>query len=188
MILGVDPSLTCTGLALIGPDGVGTTRVRTSPQEGLRGLRDRIRVAVGQTLRFAGAAGPVPLLTVIEAPVVVRGGRGGAQLERAWLYGLLVDQLLIRGEVVAVRPKVRAKYATGNGNAEKPEVLAAVRAAFPLADVPNHDVADALALAAMGARASGRPSEQLSADDDVSKKQMEAMAAVAWPVMKGARR
>lgn len=178
-ILGIDPSFTATGLALLNDGEISLKRIRTEkPVEGLRGIRDRVRYVVGVTLKFA----PAEVLTVIEAPIVVRGGRGGLQLERAWLFGLLVDQLVLRGPVVQVRPKTRAKYATSNGNAAKPEVLAAVRATHPGLHVVDDNVADALALLALGARWKGVP-----IDGALSKKQLDAMAAVVWPMEEGSR-
>lgn len=173
-VLGIDQSLTCTGLAKTTPAGVVvTTRIKTSPSGGELGdTRRRIRYIVGQVLRFA----PTECVTVIEAPIVIRNGQGGAQLERAWLFGLLVDQLIIHGPIAQVRTKTRAMYATGNGNADKPEVLAAIRDSFPDLTVPDDNVADAVALCAMGARWVGAP-----IDGVPGKKQMAAMVAVHWP-------
>jgi Holliday junction resolvasome RuvABC endonuclease subunit len=173
-VLGVDQSLTCTGVARVVGGTVSVARIRTEPTEAgdLVALRDRIRSIVGQTLRFA----PARCVSIIEAPIVVRNGKGGAQLERAWLFGLLVDQLLLRGPVVQVRTTTRAMYATSNGRAEKKEVLAAMRATFPDLRIPDDNAADALALAAMGARWMGSP-----IDGVLSKKQTQAMVAVRWP-------
>lgn len=172
-VLGVDQSLTMTGLA-VSEFGVRTSRVKSEPADGtLAGDRKRIRYIVSQVLRFA----PPVCLSVIEAPYVPQGGKAaGAVIERAWLFGLLVDQLMQRGPVVQVRTKTRAMYATGNGNAKKAEVLAAVRAAFPDLEVADDNVADALALLGMGARWMGEP-----IDGELSKKQLSAMDAVQWP-------
>lgn len=172
-MLGVDPSLTCTGLAKTVGGVVLTSRVRTSSEgDELGDMRRRVRLIVGQVLKFA----PEECLTVIEAPIVMRNGRGGAQLERAWLFGMLVDQLILRGPIVQVRPATRAMYATGSGSAKKPEVLAAVRALFPLLQVVDDNEADALAMCAMGARWGGSP-----VDGDLDKKRARAMVAVRWP-------
>lgn len=170
-VLGVDQSLTMTGLARI-VDGVAETdRVGTSPALGLGGTRDRIRYIVGRTLKFA----PDECLTVIEAPISP-SHNAGAVLERAWLFGLLVDQLLLRGPVVQVWPSTRAMYATENGKAKKPEVLAAMRAQFPFVVIADDNAADALALACMGARYFGSP-----VDGPISKKRQQAMTSTVWP-------
>lgn len=171
-VLAIDPSLTCTGLAKTSAGVLLTRRVRTQPADGLGETAQRIRYIVAQVLRFA----PVECLTVIEAPIVMRNGKGGMQLERAWLFGFLVDQLMRRGPIVQVRTTTRAMYATGSGAAKKPAVLAAVRESFPLVEIPDDNVADSVAMCAMGARWLGAP-----IDGAPSKKQSQAMLAVHWP-------
>lgn len=119
----------------------------------------------------------------MTTPYVPQGGKAaGSVIERAWLWGFLVDQLVPRGHVVQVRTKTRAKYASGSGNADKKTVLAAVRESFPGVHVPDDNVADALALAAMGARWGGAP-----IDGALMKSQTDAMSAVVWPTREGAR-
>jgi len=177
-VLGVDQSLTMTGIAKISAHGsVAVSRIASAATDpgDLRATRDRIRMIVGSVLVFAPAA----CLSVIEAPIVMRNGQGGAQLERAWLFGLLVDQLLLRGPVVQVRTTTRAMYATDNGAAKKPEVLAAMRSKFPDLVIRDDNEADALALACMGATYLGSP-----IDGPTSKKQQQAMTSTVWPPMK----
>jgi len=184
-VIGVDQSLTLTGLSKV-IDGdrslgdffrhVSVDRIRTEAGDGsLSGTRDRIRYIVGRTMRFA----PSECLSVIEAPYIPRHNSGSV-LERAWLFGFLVDQLLLRGPVVQVRTKTRAMYATGNGNATKAEVLAAMRASFPLMTIHDDNEADALALAAMGSRFLGTP-----IDGPINKKQQQAMTSTVWPSIEG---
>lgn len=187
IVVGIDPSLTCTGVATVNasvrvePGAWFTTRVRTAPtssdlDEQLR----RIQTAAARTL----AALPRRVdLVVIEEPS--KRSIDISHNDRVQMYGLVVMKLRERGLPVArVSPKTRAKYATGNGNSRKPEVLAAMRALvagdFGTALVPDHNVADAVALAAMGARYLGEPVDGL-----LSPKQEEAYAAVAWPEWKG---
>jgi Holliday junction resolvasome RuvABC endonuclease subunit len=176
-VLGIDPSLTATGLAKTTESTVVLThRVTTMPATELGAIRQRIRYVVGQTLKFA----PAECITIIEAPIVTRNGRGGQQLERAWLFGFLVDQLMQRGPVIQVSPRTRAKYGSGNGNADKKTVLAAVRATFPSLRIVDDNVADALALLSMGARWKGEP-----IDGAPSKAQLAAMTSVRWPSLEG---
>lgn len=174
MILGIDPSLRCTGYTFVTRGGdVVPARVRTKPALGLVEQRDQVRFIVGTILRGA----PERLdLTVIEKPYVSR--HGGDVIDRAWLFGLLVDQLLQRGPVAVVTAKGRAKYGAHDGNADKKKVLAAIREAFPNVPVRDDNEADAIALASMGARHLGYP-----VDGVASKKQLEAMTAVVWPVI-----
>lgn len=178
-VLGIDPSLTGTGVAKSTRAGVGTLLVRTVPTGGehLTDTRDRIRHIVGQVVAFA----PAECMSVIEAPATVRGGRGGAQTERAWLFGFLVDQMLRFGPVVQVAPASRAKYAV-KGGASKAQVLAAMRERFPGVKVRDDNEADALALCAMGKRWMGAP-----IDGAISGDQAGALEAVRWPDMKGKR-
>lgn len=176
-VYGIDPSLTCTGLAKTTPAGVVLTkRVKTAPDgDDLSAIARRIRYITSQVVQFA----PAECLTVVEAPLIPRGHSSGAVLERAWLFGFIVDQLMRRGAIVRVRQATRAMYATDNGRASKAEVKAAMRAKFPAVAIPDDNVADALAMAAMGARWLGEP-----IDGEPSKKQVQAMAAVLWPVTK----
>jgi Holliday junction resolvasome RuvABC endonuclease subunit len=173
-VLGVDQSLTMTGLARrLADAAVETSRIPTVAPENpnLASTRARVRYITGGVLKFA----PQHCLSVIESPYIPRHN-AGAVLDRAWLFGILVDQLMIRGPVAQVRTKTRAKYATGNGNADKAEVLAAMRERFPELTIADDNEADALALLSMGARFLGTP-----IDGAPTPYQLKAMTAVAWP-------
>ena len=180
--VGIDPSLRATGLASVTDDGSITThRIVTESVEGLQATANRIRYIVGGVVRFV----PRGSLVLIEEMFVPQGGaQAGAVLERAWLWGLIVDQLFQRGcEVVTVGAMQRAKLATGNGHSKKVAVKAAMRERFPGVRIPDDNVADGLALAAAGARWAGFP-----VDGALTKKQTEAMAAVAWPTREEMKR
>lgn len=93
--------------------------------------------------------------------VVVEGLSYGSHtpsaLERAGLWHLVMVAIDARGiGWTEVAPKSRAKYATGNGNAGKDEVLAAAIKRLPQA-VRNNDEADASWLCAIGYDLRGRP-------------------------------
>jgi Holliday junction resolvasome RuvABC endonuclease subunit len=169
--VGIDPSLTCTGVALIRDGEVETRRV-VSPNIGasLLARRNRIRKAV------AGILAPIPpqvAVTVIEVPHSRQ--QFGAQNERVALYWILVDQLLARGPVIEVAPSQRAKLATGNGRATKDQVVSAARAAFPAARIPDDNVADAVGLAWAGARWAGIDVPEYLPGQE------EAFARLDWP-------
>lgn len=191
VVVGFDTSLTCSGVARvdIGVGAAGqleavrweTWRARAPQPETstVESERRRIRVMLREVLAL------VPDfvdLSVVEGPAP--GGKfSGKADERAGLRWMLIDQLFARGPVVLVTPTIRAVLATGGGlrrrkdepaRAAKARVLEAVRASFPDAHVPNHDVADAVALAAAGAHALGMPV-------DYSAAQKSAHAKVAWP-------
>lgn len=170
--VGVDPSLTCTGVAIADGGGVITRRVM-SPNLGttLLARRNRIRRAVD------GILAPIPArvdVTVIEVPHSRQ--QFGAQNERIALYWFLVDQLLARGPVIEVAPSQRAKLATGSGRATKNEVVAATRAAYPEAQIPDDNVADAVGLMWAGSRWAGDETPTYLPGQE------EAFARLAWPI------
>lgn len=170
-VLGIDQSLRGTGLALYADGETVTALVRADLGEGVAGIRQAVRYIVGRVVTFAPACD----LYVLEAPIIPRHGSGLA-LERAWLFGLLFDQLYSRGQVATVHPMTRALYATGNGRASKEEVVAAVAAVHSPLAVVDDNVADALALMGMGCRWLGSP-----VDGEISSKQAKAMRSARWP-------
>jgi len=170
--VGLDPSLTCTGIA-INQDGEVTTRRVKTPNLGasLVAKRQRLRRAI------EGVLAPIPArvdITLIEVPTSTK--QFGAHGERMAFYWWLVDQMLARGPVVAVSPSSRIKLATGNGRSSKADVVAAMRAAFPDAVIPDDNVADAGALMWAGARWAGIPAP------DYLPEQEEAFARLDWPL------
>lgn len=171
-VVGIDSSMRCTGWASSIASSIITRRYTTDAADTLEELRDQVRAITGTLLQLS----PKPCLTVIERPIIARHGAGDI-LERAWLFGFLVDQFMVRGPVVQVHPSTRALYATGNGKAKKPEVLAAMRATLPAVSIPDDNVADAVALMCMGLRWLGSP-----IDGEISKAQMRAMKTPAWPM------
>jgi crossover junction endodeoxyribonuclease RuvC len=180
-IVGLDLSLTNTGVAIIEqrPDVLAVDLHSVSSKGSqsdnlterhnrLDGLRDRI-------MGYVGAAD----LAVIEQPAFSR--TTGSQHDRSGLWWLVMDALHLWGDegpaVVEVTPGGLKKYATGSGSAGKDEVLLAVARRYPDIDVRTNDQADALVLAAMGARHLGHPI------DDMPKAHLAAMDAVRWPVI-----
>lgn len=173
IILGIDSSLTSTGLGWLdttSPEWI-TQRVRTEKAKagGELAQARRMRRIAAQVIAFTRECDP-PFgqvdLFVIER--MANYGRHAGALDLAGLWWRIVDEIErasgSAGRLLVVPTPVRAKYATGRGSgagAGKADVLAAVRETYPEADVPNHDVADAVALAALGARLMGFPVEQV---------------------------
>lgn len=174
-VLGLDLSLSGTGIALLGAEGVefvGTVR------PGKRIGHERIEFilsAIDDVQRGAELD-----LVVIEGPSYGNQGDGQRQRghhERAGLWWLVSHSLYARGRSYAVvSPAARAKYATGNGRSGKSVVTAAVRERYGhLAPVRNDNEADALVLGAMGVdHLGGRVV-------DVPPVNRDALRRAAWP-------
>lgn len=199
-IVGLDLSLTATGLARVetgaGANVVGlhgkpiipaTVEVRRigskapahkkgdpPPSIGSRSLRLR-RLAGQITEQCAGAD-----LVVVEGPSYASEGAG--TWDRAGLWWLVVARLTGAGlNVVEVPPSNVKMYALGKGGGAgtgKDEVLAAViRRYLPVVEVPGNNEADALVLAAMGARFIGAPIEP---GGTIPAANAKALTAVRW--------
>lgn len=172
-IVGIDPSLTGTGIAIITDGQVALHTLTSKGAAGDTLAQRRLRIS---RLRRAieGVIYPGVDLLVIEAPAFSR--TAGHMHDRSGLWWMLVDTALSSYVPVAeVTPTTRARYATGKGNASKDAVLLAVARRYPHIEVGNNNEADALVLGAMGARWLGQPIDHLPLA------QAEAIAKVAWP-------
>ena len=178
-VAGVDLSLTSTGIARARFEAeLMTSVVRRIESKGKAGasLRDRatrIERLVQTVFDETHDAG----LVVVEGPSYGSARESsGSRHDRSGLWWRTVDAILADGrDVVEVPPSVRAKYATGAGNAGKDAVLAAAVKRYPLWDITGNDVADAVILAAMGARHLGHPI------DSLPQLHLSAMTKVRWP-------
>ena len=127
-VVGLDPSLAATGVA--NEDGRWT--VATKPAGALTGQLDRLRVIV------AGVYARVPAgaLVVIEGPGYSRMAQAGHH-QLAGLWWMLADVLDARGcTLLEMSPSALKKFATGKGNATKPDMRMALykRTGLDLAD------------------------------------------------------
>lgn len=174
-VLGLDLSLSGTGIARLGAEGVEVLRtVRPGKRVGHERI-EFILSAIDDTQR-----GQDLDLVVIEGPSYGNQGDGQRQRghhERAGLWWLVTHSLYARGRSYAVvSPAGRAKYATGDGRSGKSVVTAAVRATYGhLTTVHNDNEADALALAAMGVHHLGGHVA------DVPATHSDALRRAAWP-------
>lgn len=164
-VLGLDLSLTCTGLA-----GAGwTDRLRSGDRRGadrLTWLRREL------TDRFLGGVE----LVVMEGPSYgsTRGQSG--HHERAGLWWLVRVALADRAmRVAVVAPASLKLYAAGRGNADKAVVVREVTKRFPWFE-GGEDEADALVLAAMGADHLGEPLVEMP------QAHRAALTKVEWPL------
>jgi crossover junction endodeoxyribonuclease RuvC len=157
--VGLDLSLTSTGVAVATPNGAITDRITSKPVPNATHAD----------------------LVIIEGPSY--GSTTPHQHDRAGLWWLVVADLRnLAYQVVEVPPSTRMRYATGRGNANKDDVLSAVIRRYPHVDVNGNDEADALILAAMGARHLGLPLEgKVLAGPILPLTHLAAMDAVHWP-------
>jgi len=159
-IIGIDPSLTATGIAL--PDGT-TLTIRTN----LRGME---RLAEIRST-ILGLAFEIDLV-VIEG-YSYGSGHGAHQLgELGGTIRLALWDAVI--PYVDVAPTARAKYATGRGNAGKHLVVSELSARTGRA-FHDDNQADAYILRAMALEHYGHPCI------DVPKTHRDALAAITWP-------
>lgn len=160
MWVGIDPSLTGTAIAVID-DWTGGVRTGRFPTSGKADAThadtlDRLNRIERWTRDRLEELGRIDLTIGIEGPSL-SPKRMGHDHERAGLWWRLYTRASAYGDVVVVTPKQRAKYATGNGNAGKDQVLLAVAKRYPLFCGGTNDEADALVIAAMLARLDGHP-------------------------------
>lgn len=182
-IVGLDLSLTSTGIAMIGTDVapaiVSVDRIRTKPAgDNLEARHQRMRTIIKGINTWLSSVD----LVVIEG--LAYASRSPHATERAGLWWLVIDHLhMRRADVAVVAPTARAKYATGKGNAPKDQVLAAVIRRYPDVEITGNDEADALILAAMGARALSHPIEPRPDRGTYSlpDTHLAALDKVAWP-------
>ena len=122
-IYGIDPSLTGTGLAT----DEGTLTLASRPEDdSVAGRAHRINDLVGRILAHIPDVDHGGCLVVIEGPAYAQQAQSGVHL-RAGLWWLLAVRLTQHGHVVVeVSPTTLKKFATGRGNATKPDMRMAL--------------------------------------------------------------
>lgn len=167
-VVGLDPSLTSTGLATVN----GALTIISKPgNDDLLRLRRIVATVLDHChANFAD-------LVVIEG--LSYGSTTGKATDRAGLHWLIRDALdSAHIPVALVTPAARAKYATGKGNAGKDAVLIDVVKRWPMVLVANNNEADAVVLLAMGLDYLGDPLAVVPAVNRL------AIGQVKWPFIK----
>lgn len=161
-ILGIDPSLTGTGLAYLDTDDhlvIPTESLTSKPNGATLDDRRHRLLTITETIIYK-AVKHKTALAVIETPALSKANTGTTMLNGLWW--LLVTRLAeARIDVVEVGAGQLKTYATGKGNASKDAVLLAVARRYPHVDVQSNDEADALVLAAIGSHLVGHPIDEL---------------------------
>lgn len=142
-VLGIDPSLVCTGFAILGADSLVTLTAETSPKSDLEERLMEIR----QRLVSLISAYPAIGMVAIEQPIAYRSGVTTINL--GMLHGVLrVTAYDLGLFIVTVNLATVKKRATGNGKASKEEMVEAAKLKWGL-DLTS-DEADAAFIALCG--------------------------------------
>ncbi|SRX93578.1 Crossover junction endodeoxyribonuclease RuvC [Mycobacterium shimoidei] len=165
IVAGIDPSLSSTGIAVLvdgHPVMLRTVGHRSPDARSYAHRSDRIvsqARAVIDALYCAPVTSPAdrpkPLgeridMAVIEGPAYAHHNAGTHDSAGLW-WGLFSKLRSLRIPTAVIAPKTRALWTTGNGNATKSQVLDTVRSWWPGHAIRCNDIADALALASIGA-------------------------------------
>lgn len=162
-VIGVDPSITATGIAL--PDG--TFKVSGGPPE----IGEARLGTIYEDLDFACLIHK-PHLAVIEAPFV---GQKNNTVPLAMVHGVIRLALQRHGvPYVVIPPSTLKKYATGDGFAHKSDLRMALYKRTGV-DERNDNLVDATFLRAAGHQALGEPTIKLPAT------QVAALDKIDWP-------
>ncbi|MEV8339242.1 hypothetical protein [Leucobacter sp. NPDC077196] len=175
MILGIDFSLTATGVCAIEDSAAECITIRSKKEDGWWEFPSRVEniaCAVDLWRNPLGLPGPAQL--VIETPAFAAKS---ASLDRMfggwWMFVATIMRDCLYEPPLLVTPSQVKKFATGKGNAGKDEVMLAVSRRYPAVEVTDNNQTDALVLAAIGAAVMGEPFS-----DSLTKGQQEVVEAV----------
>lgn len=145
LIVGVDPSLTATGLAYISDHGdVSSCTIKSKPAKGACGRLARYRGLVERISAWVSSV--IPKAVFIEG--YSYGSKGSSVYQLAEFGGILRERLERNWPIYEIPPGTLKKFVTGSGNAKKEDMMKAMRQLNP----NNHNEADALGLAALGVK------------------------------------
>lgn len=156
MIVGIDFSLTSTGVCKIVDGEATCMTIKTKPEQLWWEFPARVQGIADEIASWVDGSGEVFL--VIESPAFSAVSSSLHRMFGGWW--LLLNHLIgVWGFDVPVRvtPAQVKKYATGKGNAGKDAVLLAVARRYPDVVFQGNDEADAFVLAVIGAGVYGCP-------------------------------
>lgn len=174
--IGLDLSLTSTGLAvhqtgIITTHRIQTKGTRTDTWQQRHDRMNRIITAITDHV-------PADAHAFIEAPAYSRSDSG--TWDRAGLWWKTYTALERKGcTIIPVAPNLRTKYALGKGGGKdtgKDNVLAAAIKRYSDIDITGNDIADATIILAMGLRLLGSP-----IDTGLPQTHLDALATIKLP-------
>jgi Holliday junction resolvasome RuvABC endonuclease subunit len=148
---GVDPSIASTGIAVLYEGGYSFDRIRS--KAGADSLFARVARMEGMVTSIRAALLPVPDLEVIVFEGAAFGSKNAMGHMLGGYWWMLAAGLIDLAPIAVAQPATVKKFATDDGRAGKPEMVVAAQRAFPDAGLlsKDHDIADAAALAGLGA-------------------------------------
>lgn len=154
--VGLDLSLTGTGIASIGDHGWDAVETIKTPAAKIKGHQRLLQITNGVLGHCLGAD-----LVVVEGPSF--GSQGNALHQMGGLWWLIAHRLWQSGiDYRVASPSQVKKYATGKGaGIDKDRMVIEVVKRFPNVEIQNNNEADAVVLAAIGKRLLGEPVDQM---------------------------
>ena len=177
-VIGLDLSLTATGVADFGPNTLDITTIRSKPATTITGTWQRLNYIIGEIIQAIGD-GPRPTLITIEGPSF--GSKGAGTWDRAGLWWRVASHLIGDGHPIAVIPPATLKrYAAGRGNATKTDMAVALAKRAGGLELRDDNQVDAWWLAAAGRDHLGCPVV------DMPQAHRAALGKADWPEVTGA--
>jgi len=158
IITGIDPGLTCTGIAVIETDIdlLRSTLILTKPKDvdDFATIINAMSMPIGSTTnKRLNMSDPTDRIVVaIEEPVLGKGSNARSLIKQAMLIGAIITSYSPVIKTIFVHNKTAKKFFTGNGNATKDEMVEAAVKRYGEAfhQGPKYQreaVADAIAIA-----------------------------------------
>ncbi|CPR79404.1 crossover junction endodeoxyribonuclease RuvC [Mycobacteroides abscessus] len=180
-VLGIDPSLTNTGLAVLTdgrPTALHSIGWHSSSSSSFEDRAERILALKRDVLAWIDTHASDAALAVIEGPIPGGNTDTAYLFDRGGFWWQLYPALRRRKIPVAVvNPNTRPGWATGT-KADKTMILQAVRQWYPRVKILNHDIADALIMALMGTM---RADRSIPMPFLVKERHYNGLEAVSWP-------
>lgn len=158
-ILGVDFSLTSTGVCSIEDEAAECVTVRSKKETHWWEFPTRVRGIAYDVDMWVNPKGyPSATQLVLETPAFAAKSSSLDRMFGGWwmFVDAMVSDALYESPLL-VTPGQLKKFATGKGNAGKDEVMLSVSRRYPDVPVTDNNQTDALVLAAIGAAVMGEP-------------------------------